>query len=455
MQEKTAVVEEKKAPKPEEEAKPIVKEAFESEDIPKMLGVLDKRLNRLLTSSLAACVHCGLCTEACHYVASTGNVEYAPAHKADLLRKVYKKRTDWLGRIAPWLVGGKDLSPELAERMYDLIFGACTVCRRCSFNCPMGVDYAAIMGTARAMMASVNRLPEGLKATIDIHLETGNNMGISEEELIETLEWMEEELQAELDDPDAKIPMNKKGAKYFLTMNPREPKYYPLTIQAEAKILHATKEDYTISTKYWDATNYCLFIADGVGAKKIAQWQIDNVEELGSEYLLAAECGHGYRSIRWEAANWLGRQPNFKIISFQELLAQYIQEGRIKLDPTRNPHRVTYHDPCNAAKSGGVIEEPRVVLKAAVEDFVELRHNRQYAYCCGGGGGALTMTEFAKRRMEAAKVKADEIAATGAKIVATSCHNCLDQLAEINRHYKLGVEVKLLVELVADALVLD
>jgi Fe-S oxidoreductase len=354
MQEKTAVVEEKKAPKPEEEAKPIVKEAFESEDIPKMLGVLDKRLNRLLTSSLAACVHCGLCTEACHYVASTGNVEYAPAHKADLLRKVYKKRTDWLGRIAPWLVGGKDLSPELAERMYDLIFGACTVCRRCSFNCPMGVDYAAIMGTARAMMASVNRLPEGLKATIDIHLETGNNMGISEEELIETLEWMEEELQAELDDPDAKIPMNKKGAKYFLTMNPREPKYYPLTIQAEAKILHATKEDYTISTKYWDATNYCLFIADGVGAKKIAQWQIDNVEELGSEYLLAAECGHGYRSIRWEAANWLGRQPNFKIISFQELLAQYIQEGRIKLDPTRNPHRVTYHDPCNAAKSGGV-----------------------------------------------------------------------------------------------------
>jgi Fe-S oxidoreductase len=96
-----------------------------------------------------------------------------------------------------------------------------------------------------------------------------------------------------------------------------------------------------------------------------------------------------------------------------------------------------------------------VVLKAAVEDFVELRHNRQYAYCCGGGGGALTMTEFAKRRMEAAKVKADEIAATGAKIVATSCHNCLDQLAEINRHYKLGVEVKLLVELVADALVLD
>ncbi|MGQ9654434.1 MAG: (Fe-S)-binding protein [Thermodesulfobacteriota bacterium] len=458
MQEKLAVAHASTAPQgapaPEREEKVGPKPAFEQQDIPRMLEILDKRMNRLLTSSLAACVHCGLCTEACHYYASTGNPEFAPAYKADLLRKVYKRRYDWLGRVLPHWVGGKDLTPELAEKMYDLIFGACTVCRRCSFNCPMGVDYASIMATARYMMAAVNRLPEGLKATIDVHLETGNNMGISEEELIETLEWIQEELQAELDDPEAKIPLNQKGAKYFLTMNPREPKYYPLTIQAEAKILYAAKESYTISTKYWDATNYCLFIGDGANGKKVAQWQVEDVEGLGCEYLLAAECGHGYRSIRWEAANWLGREPGFKVIGFQELLAQYIQEGRIRLDKSRNPKRVTYHDPCNAAKSGGIIEEPRVVLRAAVEDFVELRHNRQYSYCCGGGGGALTMTEFAKRRMEAAKVKAEEIAETGAKIVATSCHNCLDQLAEINRHYKLGVEIKLLCELVADALVL-
>jgi Fe-S oxidoreductase len=461
MQDKMAVAKDMEisqasiAPKPEVAPKEGPKPAFEPQDIPKMLEILDQRMNRLLASSLAACVHCGLCTEACHYYASTKNPEFAPAYKADLLRKVYKKRYDWLGRIFPRWVGGRDLDVELAEKMYDLIFGACTVCRRCSFNCPMGVDYASIMSTARYMMAAMNRLPEGLKATIDVHLQTGNNMGITEEELIETIQWIEEELQAELEDPTFRIPLNEKGAKYFLTMNPREPKYYPLTIQAEAKILHAAKESYTISTKFWDATNYCLFTGDVANARKIAQWQAEDVERLGCEYLLAAECGHGYRSIRWEAANWLGRQPKFKVIGFQELLAQYIQEGRIKLDPSRNPHRVTYHDPCNAAKSGGILEEPRIVLRAAVEDFVELRHNRQYSYCCGGGGGALTMTEFAKRRLEAAKVKAEEIAETGAKIVATSCHNCVDQLAEINRHYKLGVEVKLLCELVADALVME
>ncbi len=150
------------APEKAEEEKPAVKKAFEQADMDTMLGVLDKRMNRLLTSSLAACVHCGLCTEACHYYASTGNPEYAPAYKADLVRKLYKKRHDWLGKVFPGWVGGKDLTPEWAEKMYDLIFGACTVCRRCSFNCPMGVDYAAIMGTARAMMAAVNRIPAGL-----------------------------------------------------------------------------------------------------------------------------------------------------------------------------------------------------------------------------------------------------------------------------------------------------
>jgi hypothetical protein len=37
--------------------------------------------------------------------------------------------------------------------------------------------------------------------------------------------------------------------------------------------------------------------------------------------------------------------------------------------------------------------------------------------------------------------------------VATSCHNCLDQLMEINKHYKLGVKVQNLSELVASAVV--
>lgn len=64
----------------------------------------------------------------------------------------------------------------------------------------------------------------------------------------------------------------------------------------------------------------------------------------------------------------------------------------------------------------------------------------------------MAMREYTERRLGAGKVKAEQIYATGARLVITPCHNCLEQLREINRHYQLGVEVKGLCELVAKAL---
>jgi hypothetical protein len=39
--------------------------------------------------------------------------------------------------------------------------------------------------------------------------------------------------------------------------------------------------------------------------------------------------------------------------------------------------------------------------------------------------------------------------------VVTPCHNCIDQLSELNREYNLGVEIKTVSEVVADALVIQ
>jgi len=295
--------------------------------------------------------------------------------------------------------------------------------------------------------------PEGLKATVNVHLEVGNNMGVSEEDFTETIKWMEEELQNELGDPSVTIPIDKKHARVIYTFNPREVKYFPFLIQAAAKIYNAAGEDWTLSTESWDATNYGLFSGDDAAARKIAANLEGAVNHLGAQTLVMAECGHGYRSQRWEAENWLGHSYPFPVISFVELQAEYIREGRLKLDPTRNPKRVTYHDPCNQARSGGILEEPRYILRQAVMDFVDMEPHGAENYCCGGGGGMLSMSEFAKERKAAGKAKADQVLATGAEILATSCHNCLDQLDEVRRHYKLKVKVQNLSELVANAIV--
>jgi Fe-S oxidoreductase len=286
-----------------------------------------------------------------------------------------------------------------------------------------------------------------------MHLAEGNNMGVSEEDYVETVKWMEEELQAELGDPTIQIPFNKKRARVVYTFNPREVKYFPYLIQAAAKIFNAAGEDWTLSTESWDATNYGLFSGDDAAAATIARNLEQAVNHLGADMLVMAECGHGYRSQRWEGENWVGHRYPFKILSFVELQAQYIKDKRIQLDKTVNTKRVTYHDPCNQSRQGGIIDEPRYILRHSVMDFVEMEPHGAENFCCGGGGGMLSMSEFAKERIAAGKVKADQIQATGAEIVATSCHNCLDQLDEVRRHYKLKVKVQNLSELVAAAIV--
>jgi len=136
-------------------------------------------------------------------------------------------------------------------------------------------------------------------------------------------------------------------------------------------------------------------------------------------------------------------------------MLDYIKSGRIVVDKTKNTQRVTYHDSCNLARSCGITEEPRELLRLVTTDFVEMIPNRQENFCCTGGGGAMSMSEYTPRRLASAKIKADQIRATGAKIVVTSCHNCVDGLSDLIKHYKLDCEVKQLVDLVAEALVLE
>ncbi|MDP3179111.1 MAG: (Fe-S)-binding protein, partial [Spirochaetaceae bacterium] len=104
------------------------------------------------------------------------------------------------------------------------------------------------------------------------------------------------------------------------------------------------------------------------------------------------------------------------------------------------------------ARNSGVIEEPRRVLRALADGFVEMTPNREENWCCGGGGGLVAMGEE-EFRMKSSRVKAEQLRASGAAMVATACENCHSQLSDLNRHYELGMKVEFLSHLVARALV--
>ena len=420
----------------------------------KALALFAERMDGRLRTHLNSCVHCGLCDESCHYYLRYRDARYIPANKVEQLTRIYRRYHTVLGRLLPRWVGAADLNDETVKEMVDVVFGGCSICGRCALHCSVGVDIPFLVQTARSMLVELGMVPKGLQSTVDAAIRTGNNMAIPREEFVDTLQWLEEDLRMEVGDETASIPRDAEGKRILYTLNPREPKFFPLSISAMAKIYYAAKEDWTISTRCYDVTNYAYFSGDGEAARELTRRLHDEVQKLRADTLVLAECGHGARAIRWEGPRWIDKAYPFNVTTVVELVAEFIRSGRITLDPAKNTKRVTLHDPCNLVRGGGVIEEQRFALKHACTDFVEMTPNRVNNYCCGGGGGQLSMGEYRDRRVETGQIKAEQIRKTGAKIVATPCHNCIDQLMELNRVYDLGVEIKTVCEVVADALVL-
>ena len=418
---------------------------------------MGQKLNRQITGSLVACVHCGMCTDSCHYVlANPGDPTFAPAYKADRIRKIFKRHFDWTGKVLPKWVGAKSVfTDQELEELKDIVFGMCTNCRRCSINCPMGVDFATFNRMARGLLVSVGIMPEGVAVVSKDQWETGNQMGVLKEDYLETIEWMADELQDELDDPTVTIPIDKEGCDVVYSINPREVKYDPRTIADAAKIFHAAGENWTMASEGWDMTNFGLFSGDDELGGSIAKRLYEKVIELKGKTLVISECGHGMRSTRCEGPNWAKYDVPFDMESSIFTMLRYIKEGRIKVDKSRNSKPITYHDSCNFARSCGITEEPRELLQLVCEDFREMYPNRSENFCCTGGGGAMSMSEYTPNRLKSGSVKAEQLNATGTAAVVTSCHNCVDGLTDVIRHYKLDMEVTQLVNLVANALVIE
>ncbi len=423
-------------------------------NVQKAIDILTKHTDSKLLTHLNACVHCGLCETSCLFYKTFQESKYIPGKKVDMVSSIYRRYCTLLGRTAPKLTHARELDDETITEMVDSLFGACTMCGRCVKHCSIGVDIPFVVRTGRRMLAAMGKVPQTLQATVDAAIQTGNNMGIPTEDFVDTIEWMQEDLQDELGE-NATIPLNEEGKEILYTLNPREPKFFPLSIAAAAKIFYAAGASWTLSTEMYDVTNYGYFSGNDEEATAIAKKMFDEVHKLKCKTLVLGECGHGSRALRWEAPNYLKTHPDFKMVTLIEQLEEYIKTGRIKVDKTLNTKKYTIHDPCNIVRNGGLYNSLRYVTRQVVSDFVEMAPNGSDNFCCGGGGGMLAMSEYNERRLKVGKIKADQIAATGAQVVITPCHNCVDQLMQINHEYKLNVEIKSLAEVVADALVVE
>jgi Fe-S oxidoreductase len=410
--------------------KEVLEKEFENNETPidrdKIRGILAANDGARIRTWLSICSRCGLCAESCFvYLANDRDPRLSPAYKFHhTLGEMYRRK----GR----------LTGDFLQQCYEISWLQCTMCKRCSVFCPFGIDIATMIAISRNICYSQGFKPQSLADFSENCRKSGNHMAIPEEELIDTCDWMEEETEDEYN--GVKIPVDKPRVKYMYTINPREPVYYPQDISNAAIIFAAAGESWTIPTFGWDCTNLPMFCGD----RDLAGQQVRNVYEkaleLGAEKILITECGHAYRSLAFEGpylAGYQGGKPPVEVVHFVRLMYEYLRDGRLKINPAEKiKEPITYQDPCNVSRNGGLWEEARQIMPYVAEDFRDMS------------------PQYKPVRMASGRVKADQIRATGAKIVVTPCHNCFDQINDLSEEYDLGVKALALKEILVESMII-
>lgn len=397
------------------------------------------KLNGAMRLYLETCTHCGVCVEACHVYHSMPETRYSPVGRAEIIRKVFLKYFKLEGKIAPWLGEVIELDDIALDRFYDAAY-SCTGCRRCMVYCPFGIDTQMIMSIAKLLLIGADKAPELLSMLADMSIAKGQDVESSQTGFEEAVAYIEPEVEALWKTSPGKrtIPIGVLNADVlFVGLSGKD------SIIPAAAILNAAKVNWTLSS--FEAVNFGAFMGDPQRTRKIAERVIAEAERLKVKEVAIVECGTAYRVMKQQTG-----KHSFEVVAFVELIARYLREGKIHLNKSVT-QKLTYHDPCQVGRNGGIFEEPRFIISHLAKDFVDAKPNREMNWCCGGGGGLVAMGEI-DFRMKSARVKADQIKATGASMVCTVCENCRSQLSDLNEHYNLGMKVESLTDLVAHAL---
>ncbi len=382
---------------------------------------------------------CSRCAAACQLYQSTEENRDIPCQRSELLFRVYRRYFTRTGLLKARLTNGFTLTDDYLDEMAEAFY-RCTACRRCKLTCPMGVDHGLVTHLARWLLAEVGVVPKALVVATREQLEgVGNTSAIPPNALKNTCEFLEEEFQDDYG-VNIKFPIDVKGAEYVFFPAVSDYLLEPDTLMGNAAVMAVTGGSWTIGTGNYDGINYGLFYSDRL-MERIVQNEVAEVRRLEGQKVLIGECGHATRSA-WFIPTFCGPEAP-PVVNFLQYTAEQLRRGNIPLKPDRITERVTYHDPCNIARSARILEEPREILRAICTDFVEMTPNRTENFCCGGGGGTVSIDEIRSFRTELmGKRKADQIRATGASLVVAPCANCKKQLKEVlEDHHLDDVEV--------------
>ncbi|MFH1539828.1 MAG: (Fe-S)-binding protein [bacterium] len=396
---------------------------------------------------------CGRCAGMCQVYRASQDPKDDPCRRTGLLLNIYKRYFTPHGALRSEYDDMDILDSEIDELIESMY--RCTMCRRCHLECPAGIDHALITHLGRYILSEMRVIPRTLRVAVRNQLEgkTKNILNMQPAALMDTIEFLEEELE-ETTGRKIKIPVGKRDVDYVFFPPVTDFMSEAETLMGHAAAMHAMGlgDRWTIGDRVYDVKNYGYYYSDWI-FERLTRELVGETKRLNGRNILIGECGHATRAARLGVPAWGGSNPP-NVVSSIELLYEGVKTGKIKLDPNAVAEKVTYHDPCNIGRNCGIVAQPRFILKRFVKNFVEMRPNGRYNFCCGAGPASID--EIHDYRMTTGgKMKAEQLRKTGAAIVVAPCANCKKQIGELIEHHKLPMERKGLHDLVLKAIVWD
>ena len=444
-----------------------------------VLDGLRERLesSRTLRIFMETCVRCGACAEKCPFYMGSGDPKNMPVLRAELIRSIYRKYFTVTGRVLGELAGARELTPEVIKEWFKYFY-QCTECRRCAVFCPYGIDTAEFTMLGRDLLLRLGISANWVMEPAANCYRTGNHLGIQPQGIKDSLEFLADELE-EVTGVRVEIPINRKGADILFVTPSGDLMADPGTYTAMGylALFHELGLNYTFSTYASEGGNFGLFASPEL-MKRLNAKIYAEAKRLGVKWILGGECGHMWRVVH-QYMDTMNGPADFlevpsspvtgtrfehargtKMLHIAEFTADLIAHGRLKLDPSRNAAiRATFHDSCNPARSMGLLEEPRAVLRSVCREFHEMPEDtiRERTLCCGGGAG-LGADENMEVRLRAGMGRGKAVAYVrdthAVNTLVTICAIDRATLTTVCDYWAEGVQVAGLHELVGNALVM-
>jgi len=383
--------------------------------VAKATAVFDAKLDNAKAAHLDACVHCGICAEACHFYVQTGNPDYTPIRKLDLLKRHYRRERSglrWLYRRTTKPVTAHEL-----EQWQELVYDACTECGRCGTVCPMGIDIASMVNVMRQALAEAGLIPAELRAVQQEQSGRGTVFGVGTEQFEQAAQHLREQ--------GIHVPVNQQeGIDVMVLSTVVDVMLFNDALAATARIMNHLGVKWSICTEATEAANFGMLSGYEATQKAASDRIIKAAVTCGAKTVILPECGHAYPALRWEGANEFGRELPFEVLAISEFIGREVAAGRLKLRPLGKDKTYTYHDPCKLGRHGGIFKEPRAVFDALDVDLREMPSHGHMNFCCGGGAGVFLINRAAPLRRATFDLKREEVESTGAESLVTSCGSC-------------------------------